>query len=491
MLLAFVVVLRLGQARRRVLSLRCERPDAGVPSRAAMKRLLALLLTTLALVALAEASGWAAAPTRKVVLVAPLEGMIDLGLGPFVERVLARAVEERADAVVLEIDTFGGRVDAAVAIRDALLESKVTTVAFVNKRAISAGALIALAAEKIVVARGATLGAATPVELGQPGEPAKAVGEKTVSYVRKEFRATADARGRPGLIAEAMVDADVEIEGLIEKGKLLTLTTEEALEHGVADFEANDLAALLAELGLAGAEVRRENENWAEHLVRWLTHPIVSSLLITLGLLGLIVEIRTPGFGVPGLVGILCLAAFFWGHWLVELVGWEQLALLVIGLVLIALEVFALPGFGIAGIAGIVALVAALSTSLFGAGASLRMIALSLSRVLISTALAAVAFLVLLRFLPRLPGGRKLVLASALTGDGRAAATTVPAGTAGSALTPLRPAGIALIAGRRVDVVSEGEFIEPGQAIEVVRDEGLRVVVQPRRSGEPKGTSDE
>ena len=164
-----------------------------------------------------------------VVYVAPIEGIIDLGLAPYVQRVLNEAADAGAAAVIFEINTFGGRVDAAIVIRDTLLKAKVKTVAFVNKRAISAGALISLAAEKIVMADGGTIGAATPVQMGQPGASAQPVEEKTVSYVRKEFSATAETRKRPPLIAEAMVDADVEIPGLIEKGKLLTLTTDEAL----------------------------------------------------------------------------------------------------------------------------------------------------------------------------------------------------------------------------------------------------------------------
>ena len=175
-------------------------------------------------------AGPALAQKPSVVYVAPIEGMIDLGLAPFVERVLREATDAGAAAVILEINTFGGRVDAAVLIRDALLNAKVPTVAFINKRAISAGALIALATEKIVIAQGGTIGAATPVQMGQPGAPAQPVEEKTVSYVRKEFRATAEARKRPPLIAEAMVDADVEIPGLIEKGKLLTLNDRRSLE---------------------------------------------------------------------------------------------------------------------------------------------------------------------------------------------------------------------------------------------------------------------
>ena len=175
------------------------------------------------------------------------------------QRVLDEATQAGAVAVVLEINTFGGRVDAAVQIRDALLDSPMRSIAFVNKRAISAGALIALASTDIVMAGGGTIGAATPVKIGQGGEGAEAVGEKTVSYVRKEFRATAESRKRPPLLAEAMVDADVEIEGVIEKGKLLTLTTEEALKHklvGVAPTASRPRSSNSASAGPSCAAPR-------------------------------------------------------------------------------------------------------------------------------------------------------------------------------------------------------------------------------------------
>lgn len=437
--------------------------------------------------ATAEASRVDGSP--QIVYVARIEGMIDLGLGPFVERVLENATEQKAAAVVLEINTFGGRVDAAVLIRDHLLRSPLRTVAFVNKRAISAGALITLAAKEIVMASGATLGAAAPVELGQPNEGGKPAGEKVVSYVRKEFRATADARKRPGEIAEAMVDPDVEIAGVIDKGKLLTLTTAEALQHKVADFEAADLPALLARLGLANAEVRTLSENWAERVVRFLTDPVVASLLMTLGMLGVFVELRAPGFGVPGVIGVLSLGLFFWGHFIVELAGWEQLLLVIAGVVLIALEVLVFSGFGVAGVLGIAALAWGMSTSLIGAGASLLAILVAAARVAISAALAGVAALVLFRFLPILPGGHRLVLSTAMPGGGRPdAKPPLLAGVVGRSVSPLRPAGIALIEGRRIDVVSEGEFIEPDQAIEVVRDEGTRVVVKRHPQSPPQGT---
>lgn len=437
----------------------------------------------LALLSAAAPAVFGAEVAPRTVYLAPVEGVIDLGLAPFVRRILDQAAEQGAAAVILEVNTFGGRVDGAVLIRDALLNARVPTVAFVNKRAISAGALISLAAEKLAMADGGTIGAATPVQLGEPGGAARPVEEKTVSYVRKEFRATAESRKRPPLIAEAMVDADVAIPGLIEKGKLLTLTTSEALKHKVADFRADSLDEVLKTLGLAGAEVIRSSPNWAENLVRWLTHPVLSSLLISVGLLGIILELRTPGFGVPGIVGILSLALFLWGHWLVELAGWEELLLLAIGLALLLLEVFVFPGFGVSGTLGVLALLGGLSLSLVGAGANWDSLLAALERVVYSLLLAVGLSLILLRILPRLPFGRALILETGLPpGEGRAAGDEgdqrLWLGKSGTALSTLRPAGIAEIDGRRLDVVADGQFIESGAAVEVIKADGGRIVVR-------------
>jgi membrane-bound serine protease (ClpP class) len=417
-----------------------------------------------------------------VVYVAPIEGIIDLGLAPFVKRILDEAAAAGAAAVVLEINTFGGRVDAAVQIRDALLNSPVRTIAFVNKRAISAGALIALASENIVMTGGATIGAATPVQMGQPGAPSESVGEKTVSYVKKEFRATAESRKRPPLLAEAMVDADVEIKGVIERGKLLTLTTEEALKHKLIDHRADTLEAALEMLGIAAPEIRHASTNWAENVVRFLTHPVVGSLLITIAMLGIILEMRTPGFGIPGALGLTSLALFFWGHWLVQLAGWEELLLGAAGLILLAIEVLVIPGFGLAGVLGIIAIVASLVLSLVGPGFTMTFMLVAAGRVVLALLLALLASLVLLRFLPRLPFGRRLILNRGLAAaEGYASAPEIDAqwlGKTGLASSPLRPAGIADIDGRRVDVVSDGEHIDAGQFIRVTRVDGNRVVVR-------------
>jgi len=442
-----------------------------------------MLVAVVGLWAVAPVDQSSAQQARPVVYLVPIEGVIDLGLAPFVERILDEAAVKDAAAVILEIDTFGGRVDAAVLIRDALLRSKVRTVAFINKRAISAGALISLAAEQIVMAEGGTIGAATPVQIGLPGAPAQPVEEKTVSYMRKEFRATAEARKRPPLLAEAMVDADVEIPGVIEKGKLLTLTTDEALEHQLADFRADRLDGVLNLLKIENAEVRRAEETWAESLVRVLTHPIVSGILIAVGTLGILVEIQSPGFGVPGAVGLTSMALFLWGHWLVRLAGWEEVLLIGIGLILLAIEVFLVPGFGIFGGLGIAALLSGLGLSLVGAGATWGVILFAVGQVMLALLIAIAVALAFLRIVPRLPFGRPLVLETGLPAEsGYASAPETDRrwlGKRGTAASTLRPAGIAHFNHERVDVVTEGEFIETGEAIEVIRVDGNRIVVRP------------
>jgi len=320
------------------------------------------------------------------------------------------------------------------------------------------------------------------VQIGLPGAPAQPVAEKTVSYLRKEFRATAEQRNRPALIAEAMVDADVEIPGIIQKSKLLTLTTTEALDVKVADFQVNTLEAVLQSLDLGDADIRYASETWAESLVRFLTHPVVSSLLMTLGIMGIIVEIRVPGFGLPGLMGLVSLGLFFWGHTLVQLAGWEEFLLVSLGLILVAMEIFFIPGFGIVGILGIVSLLGGLGLSLIGSGATWDSWLSAMGQVSLSILIAILVALFLLRYFQRLPFGKRLLLKTTLLSkEGYASSPEEDQrwlGKQGTAATDLHPSGIAHLNGDRLDVVSDGDFINAGQPVEVVRVDGNRIVVR-------------
>lgn len=440
-------------------------------------------LTLIALVLASIITAWlpaSASSGRPLVYVAKIEGPIDLGLAPYIERVLADAQASGASAIVLRVNTFGGRVDAAVQIRDALLKSPVKSIAYIDTRAISAGALISLAANAIVMAPGGTIGAATPVQSN--GTEATPVSEKTVSYVRKEFSATAESRGRDALVAQAMVDSDVVIPGVTDKGKLLTLTTDEALKLGIADFEAATLATALSKLGLKDAQIKETTPNWAEEVVRFLTNPIVSSLLVSIAMVGIIVEIRTPGFGIPGAIGLSSLALFMWGHWLVSLAGWEEVLLMLGGILLLILEAFVIPGFGVAGILGILALLGGLILSMVGDGSTVNAVIDAASRLGISLVIAIVASIALLRYLPKTRMGRHLVLETDL--DAKSGFTSEPqsdhalVGKLGVAMSMLRPAGIADIEGQRIDVVSDGEYIQAGEPIRVDHVDGNRVVVR-------------
>ncbi len=423
----------------------------------------------------------------KRVAIVPIKGTIDLGLAPFIERALSEASD--ASVVIFDVDTFGGRVDAAVKIRDRLLSAKVTTVAFVNRRAISAGALISLAADYIVFTPGGSMGAATPVQMS--GGQAKPVAEKMVSYMRSEMRATAEAKGRNGDLAEAMVDADVEISGVSKKGKLLTLTTDKAKETGLSNANADDLKDLLSKLGLEKAEQVKPETNWAEQVARFLTDPVVSGLLMSLGMLGLLLELYQPGFGITGIIGLVCLMLFFGGHMVVDLAGWEEVALFGAGIIALGIEVFVLPGFGVAGVIGITLIALALMMALMGLplGVSwdLGLVNSALTTVMLSLLGTVVGMLLLMRYLPSASFGKWLVLQTTL-GSAEAAVideeyTAPPVdwarflGSTGHATTDLRPAGKARLEGEVVDVVSEGPYIERGDPVRVVQVEGVRVVV--------------
>nr|PZN91378.1 MAG: peptidase [bacterium] len=415
---------------------------------------------------------------RDVVYRIPVHGTIELGLAPFVERSLREAAAAGAAAAVLEIETPGGRVDAAQRIVNAVSDSEVPVYAFINRRAFSAGAMIALATRKIYMRPGSMIGAATPVT----GEGEKAP-EKIVSAMRSEMRALAEARGLDPRIAEAMVDEEVGVEGLVEPGKLLTLTTEEAVRVGYA-VETADWETLLEDLGLASAETVVTEVNWAEGLVRFLTHPMVAPLLLSLGFLALLVELKTASFGLAGLVGVACLALFFGAHYLVGLAGWEELILLGVGFVLLGIELFVVPGLGIFGVGGVAAVLGSVFLSMVGSSAT----AVDLSQAAGGLSFAIVAVLVggwlVLRSLAR--RGRLarsgIVLDQALESQaGYLAAPARPelVGATGVAITALRPAGVAQFGDERLDVVSEGEWIEPGTPVRIVRAEGYRHVVRP------------
>ncbi|MCR4425910.1 MAG: nodulation protein NfeD, partial [Firmicutes bacterium] len=374
------------------------------------------------------------------------------------------------DAAVIEIDTFGGFVDAAVRIRDEIMGSGIRTIAYVNPRAWSAGALIAISCEQLAMQAGSSMGAAET----RPRE------EKSISAVRAEFESTAEMRGRDPRVAGAMVDADVEIPELIERGKILTLTASKARELEFSDFTVKNRLDLLEQTGLSGARTVDATLRSSEWLARGLTHEIISQLLLTLGMLGLVVEVLTPGFGVPGTIGVVSLALFFGGRVMGGTAGWEVVAMFIIGFALLLVEVFVIPGFGVAGILGIASIMGSLILSYPTPGQGLTALAVALFITVVLTG-ALVSFLSSKRG-ARMGGAGRIILDVAQSSDeGYLPAQRRDAylGMEGVTLTPLRPVGTVEIGEDRVDALSEGGFIAGGVPVRVIRVEGSKVVVRP------------
>ena len=417
-----------------------------------------------------------AASQTPVVYRIPVTGTIEMGLAPFISRALREAEAAGARAAILDVNTLGGRVDAALNIVDAVTAAAIPVYAFVDPRAISAGALISVATDSIFMSAEASIGASTVVD----AEGSK-VSEKAQSVMRAQFRALAERRGLDPRIGEAMVDETIEIPGVVDAGKLLTLTADEAERLGYA-IEVESFSDLLAQLGIQGAEVVTPELNWAEHLVRFLSNPLVAPLLLSIGVLGIMIEIKTPSFGVAGLVGLGSLAAFFGSHLIIGLAGLEEVLLLAAGMVALGIEVFVVPGFGIAGLIAIACIGTAIFLALLGNLPTWADIARAGGVVMATVVIVSAMIYGLVQHLPTSRRWRGIFLQATLGKDEGYVAAEARAdlmGVEGVAATDLRPSGTAVVDGERLDVVSEAGFVPKGARVRIVRSEGYRLVVQP------------
>jgi len=423
--------------------------------------------------ALAEGPAW----------ILTIDGEINSGTVTYLRRGLQEATDAGAGVVVLVLSTPGGYLDAAVESRAILLDATIPTVAYVAREAFSAGAALAIACETILFAPGGVMGAATPVTV--VGQDLREAPEKVISATRSLFRAAAEIRGRPPEVAEAMVDRDVSIPGLIEAGKLLTLTAREAAEWGYSDGEVESIDAWLAERGYG--ETVAFQVRWIDELVEALTSPLAIGLLITAGLLGLIVEMLVPGFGIPGLIGITCLGVFFWTHFLVGLAGWESIAFLLGGIVAVVLEIFAFTAvdFGLSGLLGLILIGLGFYTAMVGPFTAREQIVQAIAIVSGGLIVSVASAIILLTRLPRTRlrlGG--IILSSAITGRSHEKAQDAPTSTStwvgrqGVAATDLRPVGGGIFDEERIDVVCEEGFLPKGAPIVVIQDDLYRKVVR-------------
>ena len=419
------------------------------------------------------------------VVVIKVDGMIDNGLSSYIARSLDEASESQAQGIILDINTYGGLVAAADEIRQNLLETEIPVIAYIDKNAASAGALISISCDSIYMATGSSIGAATVVE-GESGEKAS---EKMQSYMRGMMRATASATGRDPKLAEAMVDESIEIEGIIEEGKLLTLSVSEAIELGLADGELNSLGEVKEAMDWDGSESIDISATWAEAALRFLANPVVSGILMLMMMGGLYFELQSPGVGFPGAIAAFGAAMFFAPLYIMGLAESWEIVLFLVGIILIALEIFVIPGFGVAGILGISLTVFSLGAALVGNVGldfpSLDTLGRAIWTMAVTLTLAVALMFSLAQYLPQNPMFGRLIL-STTVGAGAAAEGFSPntsvfeedlVGQVGETLTPLRPSGMIRINGKKVDVVSDGEFIDKGQQVRIESSVGNRVVV--------------
>jgi membrane-bound serine protease (ClpP class) len=417
--------------------------------------------------------------SQKKVFLAEITGEIDPRMAPYISRVVSDAENDGAEAIIFRINTFGGRVDAATQIKDAIIGSRLLTIAFINNRAISAGSLIALSCRKICMVPGSSIGAATVVD--QSGQKQS---EKYQSFMRSEMRSTAERNGRRTDIVQGMVDENIIVSGINDHNQLITLTSDEAKKYGIADTLLYNLNDCLSAFGLRDAQIIKVSSNWAEDLVGFLNQPLISSILIMLGLVGIFAEIKSPGFGFPVIIGVISLLLFFGSSYILQLASIINIVLFIIGIILLLLEIFVIPGFAITGVIGIILIIGSIFLSLIGnnlpfwdSGAvSKAIIQLSASLLF-----AFILIYILAKFLPKSSAFSRLVLSNEEKADqGFVSYPSIKElmDMEGIALTTLRPAGSAEFNGQKYDVVADWEYIPKGNKVKVIRVEGIKVVVK-------------
>ncbi|OGX68331.1 MAG: serine protease, partial [Paenibacillus sp. RIFOXYA1_FULL_44_5] len=411
---------------------------------------------------------------NKLIYVIPVHQTIESGLESFLKRAFHEAEQANAAGIVLDLDTFGGRVDAAVDIGTLIRSSPVPTTAFIHGKAISAGSYIALNANKIVMEPGSSIGAAAVVD--SAGN--EITSPKVIAMWAGEMRAAAELRGRNPQIAEGMVDKSTVVDlpainRTFAAGQIVSLSAEEALKVGYADSVSANEQQVLHFIGADGYTVIHVTPSPAEVLARWLTNPFVMTVLLLIGIAGVAIELFVPGFGVPGILGILSFGLYFFGQYIAGFAGWEDLFLFVIGIILLVIELF-VPSFGILGILGIIAIIAGVVLAAYDTGNALQSLG-------IAFIMAVIFVWIFTRIFKRKGIWNRFILQDQLKTELGYTSNPIKndlLGKHGVSLTPLRPAGVAWIDEDRVDVVTSGEFISVNAKLKVVRVDGNKVIVR-------------
>lgn len=399
----------------------------------------------------------------------PIHDEVERGLHAFLERAFKEAEENYAEAIVLDIHTPGGFVNAASDIAMLMDESSIRTIAYINKDAHSAGAFLALHADEIYMVPNGTIGAAAVID-----SAGNAADLKANSAWLAQMKAAAETSNRDPKYALAMADTRMDLPEFRAGGNnLLTLSASEALEVGYSEGTVSNFQELLVATELKGSDIVPIDPTFSEKLARFITNPIIVPILLSIASLGLVMELYSPGFGVPGIMGLSSLGLFFFGHMVAGFAGYETLLIFIAGLALVIAEFF-VPG-GIVGILGGVLIL----LSLLLAGANMSQMILS---IFIAFVVAIIGMVILMKFFgKKLHVFNKLVLKDATTTEEGYVSNinrTDLLGKVGKTITPLRPAGTIQLGSERIDIVSEGSYIDAGKDVEIIKVEGSRIVVR-------------
>jgi membrane-bound serine protease (ClpP class) len=419
----------------------------------------------------------------QLVYVFEMKDDIDPRMNRKVKLALEDASERNAAMIVVHMDTYGGAVNDADDIRTLFLESEIPIVSFIDKDAASAGALISIACDSIYMAKGGSIGAATVV-MGGTGEAAP---DKYQSYMRSMMRSTAEARGRNPQIAEAMVDESLEVEGVSKAGEVITFSVSEAIENGFCEAEVSSIDEIVERNGLENYQIYEYAPSITEDIIALFLNPAVSGFLILIIFAGIYFEIQTPGIGFPLAASGLAVILYFIPYYLTGLASNWEMVVFIIGIVLLAVEIFVVPGFGVFGILGIICILAGLTTGMlpneqfdFTFVSSGKLFAALLTVILAAT-IATILIFTLTPKINQWESFSRISLATTQQKSDGYTSSFYPQellGKEGVSYTRLMPSGKVIIDDEMYDAYSRGEFIDKGEKIKVISTEGTSLRIK-------------
>tara|TARA_Y100000816_G_scaffold288106_1_gene272034 strand:- start:36 stop:1373 length:1338 start_codon:yes stop_codon:yes gene_type:complete len=413
---------------------------------------------------------------NKKILLAEVKSNIDPRTNRYTKLLIDEAKNGKYDIVIIEMDTYGGAVNDADDIRTRILDFEKPIYVWINKDAASAGALISIACDSIYMSSGASIGAATVVT----GDGAQAP-DKYQSYMRSIMRSTAEAKGRDPKIAEAMVDEDIKVDSISQEGKVITFSTKEAIEYGFCDAELNSVDEIMQRQGIENYEITKFELGSAENIISIFLNPIVSSILILLIMGGLYFELQTPGVGFPIIASIIALILYLTPYYLNGVAENWEIVLFFLGIILIIVEVFVIPGFGIFGVSGLITSISSLILIMLNNDMFdfTFVVSRDIMNASLSVLISVFAFGILILF-----GGLKFTDSQAFknisldeTQDSSMGyiSNKYPdslVGKIGKAFTVLRPSGKIIIDEEIYDATSLSGFIEKNSKVKVINNEG-------------------